>query len=176
MIRTLLLSLLLASPAAAQSMDVRGITDNVMREVCLPLIEDNSLWAAIGGAEGLGYSVVDAEPDSVMVGAANWQPEPRAVTFRRSQGGTVRISRYYDRLMCVIGLDEGGADRAADAAAPHLRALGLSPVLEEAGAEPELVVWRGEGRLMVIAPSPHHPPGVELILSVQAPLPDSGRR
>ena len=163
--------LALAAPAgaSAQSMNTRQIVDEVMGEVCRPLADRDSLWAAVRAAERLGYSIASVEPVTVRIGAANRQPELRAVTLARRHHGTVRVSRDYDHVLCSVGIEEGAVGRIAQAAEPHLRALGLAPVIDQRDGDLPLSVWRGDQAQAVIARSPHHRPGVELILTIHAP-------
>ncbi len=163
-----LLALSAPAGASAQSMNVRQIVDDVVGQVCAPLAQGGDLRSAARAAERLGYSLVAVEPDHRM-GAADLQPEPRALIFTRRHHGTVRISRDYDHVLCSLGVEEGGVGRSAEAAEPHLRALGLTPVIDERDGDLPLSVWRGERTQAVIARSPHHRPGVEVILTVHAP-------
>lgn len=161
--------LALASTAQAQSMNVRVITDNVMTEICGPFLRNPDMRAAQGAAERLGYAVTEPEPLGLNIGAAQAQPPPLALTLARQHHGTVRISLRSDRGLCSVGMEEASVRTVAETAAPHLRALGLSPVVEDLAGRPALSVWRGAGMQAVIAASPHHRPGVELVLETSRP-------
>ena len=112
--------LALAAPAgaSAQSMNTRQIVDEVMGEVCRPLADRDSLWAAVRAAERLGYSITSVEPVTIRIGAANRQPELRAVTLARRHHGTVRVSRDYDHVLCSVAIEEGSAAWAIRPTAP----------------------------------------------------------
>ena len=155
--------------AQAQSMNVRAITDDVLREICVPFARDRDMWAALGAAERLGYAVTSHDPIGLRLGAADAQPPPRGVVLFRRHRGTVRLSMDYGRGLCGVGIEEGTVRTMAEAAGPHLRTLGMAPVVEVVDERPSVSVWRAPGLQVVIAGSLHHRPGTELVLEV-APL------
>ena len=57
----------------------------------------------------------------------------------------------------------------AETAEPFLRDLGMAPALDEREGTNAISVWRGGNRQAVIARSPHHRPGSELVISVATP-------
>ncbi len=163
--RTLMLALtaLMLSPvaAAAQSMNVPVIIDEVVGEVCAPLVRDGDVAAAVSAAEALGY----VQTDESSVDLDHSMPNARAILYR-SHRGTVTISLDYGRVLCSVGIHEGGVGQIADLAAPFLRELGMTSVLDVRGrGEPPIIVWRGEGRQAVISPSPVYQPGAEITLT-----------
>lgn len=168
--RTLSLSiiavLIFGGVAQAQSMNVRAITDDVLRDVCGPFSRDRDMWAALGAAERLGYSVMSHDPVNLRIGAADAQPPPRGLVLFRRHRGTVRLSMDYGRGLCGVGIEEGTVRTVVEAAGPHLRGLGLEPVFEAVDERPAVSVWRGSGLQVVIAASLHHRPGVELVLEI----------
>ena len=130
-----------------------------------PKLRDRVLSAA----ERLGYAVTSHDPIGLRLGAADAQPPPRGVVLFRRHRGTVRLSMDYGRGLCGVGIEEGTVRTMAEAAGPHLRTLGMAPVVEVADERPSVSVWRAPGLQVVIAGSLHHRPGTELVLEV-APL------
>lgn len=147
-------------------MNVRAITDDVLREICVPFSRHRDMREVLGTAERLGYSVMAQEPADLRRGAADVQPSPRGLTLFRRHHGTVRVSMDHERALCAVAMEEGTVRAVAEAAAPHLRGLGMTPAVEDVAGTPALSVWRGPGRQVVIAASPHHRPGVELTLEM----------
>lgn len=147
-----------AGPAAAQSMNVRVIVQTVTAEVCAPFARRADVAAAIQNAERLGYRVIESGGD-----------RRRAVTLFRQHHGTIRVSLSDGQGLCSIGVEEGTVAQVAAAAEPGLKALNLVPAIDDREGRPALSVWRGAALQAVIGPSPHHRPGVELILSVDHP-------
>lgn len=156
----------LSPSAQAQSMNIRAITQDVGRGVCAPFIETRDMAAAISAGEALGYRVVDLEPDNQ---AETPNAPPRAASLERRHGGRITLSRTNSLSFCAIGMAEGGVATIAETAEPFLRDLGMTPALDEREGPAAVSVWRGENRLAVIARSPHHRPGSELVMSVAAP-------
>lgn len=156
-----------AAPAAAQSMNVRAIIDDVMGEVCLPYARTGDIAAAVRAAEGLGYAPVEGQ------GALLPDRDPPAGLMRltRRHGGTVTLELGSGRGQCAVGVNEGAVSTMAEAAGPHLQVLGLAPVLDDRGgaATTDIVVWRGGTTQVVISRSPHFPPGSELVLAFVVP-------
>ncbi|MGQ2991477.1 MAG: hypothetical protein ACT6RD_04255 [Brevundimonas sp.] len=151
----------LAPTAQAQSVNVRAVTDEVLSAVCGPFARAPDVEAARSAAQGLGYAVTAQDP-------------PRALTLTGRRQGEVRLSLIYGRGLCALGLAEGSVRTVAEAAAAHLEALGLSPVVSDPTGRPALVVWRGPDLQAVIAASPHHRPGVELVLETYSPAKNPG--
>ena len=163
---SVLATILGAGAAQAQSMNVRAITDDVLREICVPFSSNRDMREVLSTAERLGYSVVAHEPGDLRRGAADAQPSPSGLALFRRHHGTVRVSIDHDRVLCGVAMEEGTVRAVAAAAAPHLRALGMTPAVDDVEGTPALSVWRGPGRQVVIAASPRHRPGVELTLEV----------
>ncbi|WP_296814707.1 hypothetical protein [Brevundimonas sp.] len=164
--RLVLAALLAAAPASApaQSMNVRLITEQVVRDICGPFIQTGDMWPSIAAAERAGYAVMQVWPDDIRIGAADLQPTPTEIEMRGSHAGTIRMSARRDRLTCSVGIAEGGVRTIAEAAEPHLRALGLDPVLDEREPPLAVSVWRGGDAMALIAPSSEFRPGSELAL------------
>lgn len=158
-----------ASPVSAQSMNVRLITERVAGEICPHLIRDGDMYAAIGAAERFGYAVMDYLPTSVRWGAADLQPDPIEVELERSHQGTVRLRNQHGLRVCSVGIHEGDIARIAEAAEPHLRALGMEPVIDERLGPLALSVWRGPTSQAVISRSTEFRPGSELVITAEAP-------
>ena len=165
--RLALAALLIGAPvsAPAQSMNVRLITEQVVRDICGPFIETGDMWPAIAAAESAGYGVVHVWPDTIRIGAADRQPEPSEIEMRGSHAGTIRIRERADLLVCSVGIAEGGVRTIAETAEPHLRALGFAPVLDERELPLAVSVWRRDDAMVVIASSSEFRPGAELTLS-----------
>ena len=156
----------LSSAVQAQSMNIRAITRDVGQGVCAPFIESRDMAAAISAGEALGYRVIDIEPDNQ---AGEQNPPPSAVRMERRHGGRITLSRADTFSFCAIGMAEGGVATIAETAEPFLRDLGMAPALDEREGTNAISVWRGGNRQAVIARSPHHRPGSELVISVATP-------
>ena len=155
----------MTSSAQAQSMNIRQITRDVGGSVCAPFVETGDMSAAVVAAELLGYRIVDSEPDN----RARPDAPPSAVRLGRSHGGWITLTRSDTLSFCAVGMAEGSVRTIAETAEPFLRDLGMTPVLDEREGPTAVSVWRGEGRQAIIARSPHHRPGSELIFSVATP-------
>lgn len=161
-----------ASPVSAQSMNVRLITEQVVGEICPPLLTAGDMYAAIGEAERLGYSVTAHLPTTLRLGAADRQAEPIVVEMEGSHQGTVRLREQYGLRVCSVGIHEGGVERIAETAEPHLRALGMEPVIDERLGPLALSVWRGPTSQAVISRSTEFRPGSEIVITAEAPQVD----
>ena len=150
------------SSAQAQSMNIRQITRDAGGSVCAPFIDNRDMTAAIVAAELLGYRVRESEPDNRAGSAA----PPLAVRLWRNHGGWITLTRSDTLSFCAVGMAEGSVRTIAETAEPFLRDLGMTPALDEREGPTAVSVWRGEGRQAIIARSPHHRPGSELIMSV----------
>ena len=153
------------SSAQAQSMNIRQITRDAGGSVCAPFIDNRDMTAAIVAAELLGYRVRESEPDNRAESAA----PPLAVRLWRNHGGWITLTRSDTLSFCAVGMAEGSVRTIAETAEPFLRDLGMTPVLDEREGPTAVSVWRGDGRQAIIARSPHHRPGSELIMSVATP-------
>ena len=153
------------SSAQAQSMNIREITRDAGGSVCAPFIENRDMTAAIVAAELLGYRVRESEPDNRAGSAA----PPLAVRLWRNHGGWITLTRSDTLSFCAVGMAEGSVRTIAETAEPFLRDLGMTPVLDEREGPTAVSVWRGDGRQAIIARSPHHRPGSELVMSVATP-------
>lgn len=165
--RLVLAALLFGAPesAVAQSMNVPLITERVVRDICGPFIATGDMWPSISAAQRFGYGVAHVWPDTLRVGAASRQPEPTEIEMRGSHVGTLRMRRAYGLLTCSVGISEGGAGRIAEAAEPHLRALGFEPILDDREDPLAISVWRGAGRQVVVSRSTEFRPGSELVIT-----------
>ena len=163
----LLSAMATASPAPAQSMNVRQIVEGVMREVCAPYARDGDIAKAVRAAEGLGYRVIQ-ERSALLL---DRDPPGGLMHLYRQHSGTVIVSLDDGRGLCAVGVAEGSASTMGEAAEPHMRALGLEPVLDvrERVSTTDIVVWKGGTTQLVITRSPHHTPGSELVLSFVVP-------
>ena len=153
------------SSAQAQSMNIRQITRDAGGSVCAPFIDNRDMTAAIVAAELLGYRVRESEPDNRAGSAA----PPLAVRLWRNHGGWITLTRSDTLSFCAVGMAEGSVRTIAETAEPFLRDLGMTPVLDEREGPTAVSVWRGDGRQAIIARSPHHRPGSELVMSVATP-------
>ena len=153
------------SSAQAQSMNIRQITRDAGGSVCAPFIDNRDMTAAIVAAELLGYRVRESEPDNRAGSAA----PPLAVRLWRNHGGWITLTRSATLSFCAVGMAEGSVRTIAETAEPFLRDLGMTPVLDEREGPTAVSVWRGDGRQAIIARSPHHRPGSELVMSVATP-------
>lgn len=158
-----------AGPASAQSMNVGLITEQVVGEICPPLLNDGDMYAAIGAAERAGYEVMEILPTTIRYGAADRQAEPIVVEMEGSHQGTVRLREQYGLRVCSVGIHESGVERIAETAEPHLRALGMEPVIDERLGPLALSVWRGPTSQAVISRSTEFRPGSELVITAEAP-------
>lgn len=161
-----------AGPASAQSMNVRLITEQVVGEICPPLLNDGDMYAAIGAAERAGYAVMAILPTTIRYGAADRQAEPIVVEMEGSHQGTVRLREQYGLRVCSVGIHEGGVERIAETAEPHLRVLGMEPVIDERLGPLALSVWRGPTSQAVISRSTEFRPGSEIVITAEAPQVD----
>ncbi len=157
----------LATPAAAQSMNVRQIVHGVMGEVCAPYARDGDIAKAVQAAEGLGYRVMPEQSALLL----DRDPPAGQVYLYQRHSGTVVLNLDQRRGLCSVGIAEGSRPTMAEAAEPHMRALGLEPVLDvrERVSTTDIVVWRGGTTQLVISRSPHHTPGSVLVLSFMVP-------
>ena len=165
----LLGAMAISTPAPAQSMNVRQIVHEVMGEVCVPYARDGDIAAAVRAAEGLGYAVI---PERSALLLDRDPPGGLSHLYRR-HGGSIVLSLSYGRGLCAIGIAEGGPSSMGPAAEPHMRALGLEPVLDvrEREATTDILVWKNGTTQLVISRSSHHTPGSELVLSFVVPEP-----
>lgn len=157
------------SAAQAQSMNVPLITERVVRDICGPFIDTGDMWPAIAAAGRAGYGTVHVRPPHIRIGAADAQPEPVEIELRGAHAGTLRMRDEHGLLVCSVGVHEGGVGQIAEAAGPHLRALGYAPVLDDRSGALALSVWRGGARQVLIAPSTEFRPGAELVMTGPAP-------
>lgn len=171
--KRLTLAAVLACAAApsvwAQSMNVRLITEQVVDEICPPLLNDGDMYAAIGAAERAGYAVMDILPTTIRYGAADLQPEPAVVEMEGSHQGVLRLRQQYGLRVCSVGIHEGGIERIAETAEPHLRALGMEPIIDQRQGSLALSVWRGPTAQAVISRSTEFRPGSEIVITAEAP-------
>jgi len=155
------------APAVAQSMNVREIVHSVMGDVCVPYARDGDIAKAVRAAEALGYRVIQ-ERSALLL---DRDPPAGSVELYRRHYGTVMLDLSDGRGLCAVGVNEGGPSSMGEAAEPHMRALGLEPVIDvrNGRATTDIVVWRGGATQLVIARSPHFTPGSELTLSFVVP-------
>lgn len=154
-----ILALTPAAPVQAQSMDVRWIVENVVGEVCGPFMRGD-VMAALTAAQTLGYrQTADSDLD-----ADNNHRRAR-VTMTGDHAGTLTIIRSGSRVLCSIGISEGGVSQINGFAEEALTRHGFCPALEERGRwSGEVAVWTGVQTVAVIHTSPHFPPGSELTM------------
>ena len=158
------LAVTMATSASAQSQNVPLITSTVMERVCVPFVETGDMAAAIRAGQAEGYRIVEETPDN-QARETNPDAPPSWVKMAKSQGGRFILSKRWARGFCAIGLAEGGIERIDRVAEAWLTGLGMTRVLNAPDGPAGIVVWRGEGRQVVIAGSPHAVPGVELTVS-----------
>ena len=155
---------LMSPPAQAQSMYVEGIVDEVVGQVCAPLMQAGDVAAAIAAAQALRY----AHTEDSVVRLDEDLPWARAILYRGHRG-TVTISQDYGRIICSVGIAEGTVTQINDRAVPLLSDLGMTQVLDQRGETgAEIMVWTGPRFVAFIHPSPVYQPGSELTFSAAA--------
>lgn len=141
---------LMAAPAQAQSMNVPMIVNQTLTQVCLPWMQTGDREAAVRAAAALGYDVRNrstgalADPDN--------PPSRIYADGSARHRGTIILTESRDRV-CAVDLAEAGPGQISRIAAPHLTAAGMQSVLDRTGEAVEVVIWAGEGRQAIIAPS-----------------------
>ena len=156
-----------AAPASAQSMNVPGIVDDVLGQICVPYAQTGDVAAAIRAAEGLGYGIIKGESGMDLESDRPWAD----VRLTRRHHGTVTLELGYGRGLCSVGIHEGGASTMAPAAEPYVEALGLEPLLLsiEGQSTTDMAVWRTGTTQLIISRSPRFSPGSEMVLSFEIP-------
>lgn len=161
--RLVLAAVVLAlSPAAqAQSMNVRGITETVTRDICGPFIRSGDMWAAIGAAQAAGYGVAHISPGAIQPGPT----DPVDVELQGSHAGVVRMLDRNGLRVCSVGIHEGSVATIAEIAGPWLGALGMTPELDQRDGPLAISIWRGDDLRAVISRSTEFRPGSELVIT-----------
>lgn len=135
----------LAEPAAAQSMNIRAIVATAMDEICGPFARSGDHSAAVRAAVAADYrapSGLDpARPPALVLLNGDAHHIGRIVLINSVE------------QVCSVDMAEAGVTQVSDRAAEALTALGMRRVLAHGDATLGVVVWAGEGRQAVIAPS-----------------------
>ena len=157
----------MAAPASAQSMDVPGIVEDVLGQICVPYAETGDVAAAIQAAEALRYQIIADESGMDLESDRPWA----YVQLTRRHHGTVTLELSYGRGLCAVGIHEGGASNMVPAAEPFVQALGLEALVLSTEGQPttDMAVWRSGTTQLVISRSPRFSPGSELVLSFELP-------
>lgn len=140
---------LVASPVAAQSMNVRMIVHEVTTEICGPYMQGGDQAGAVRAALAQGY-----RPTASASGIFDPDNPPSMVILdgRSHHIGTLTLIDASRRL-CAVDMAEGSVRQIVAAATEPLAALGLAPGLDRSGQRPAVAVWVGEDRQAVAAPS-----------------------
>ena len=148
---------LVAAPAAsAQSMNIPLITRLTLTEICGPYLQTGDVAASVQAGLANRYRVaptVDpANPPSLVV-----------LDGSLVHRGKVILINDNDQV-CSVDMAEGGVAQVSDLAAETLTALGMRRVFVQGGPTLGVIVWAGEDRQAVIAPSDRSS-GVAITLS-----------
>lgn len=134
-----------AGPAAAQSMNIARIVHAAMTEVCGPFLQSGDRAAAAQAAMAGGY-----RPVGGVEGASSGSTVHLDGSLRHRGWITLIDSR--DQI-CSVDMAEAGVVQISDLAAEHLTALGMARIWSHGDETLGVIVWAGEGRQAVIAPS-----------------------
>lgn len=135
--------------AQAQSMNIRLIVEDALTEVCGPWMQSGDRAAAVRAAQALGYAAYDLHSGQGVSG----ETAPSSVMLDGSlrHRGRIILIESRDRV-CAVDMAEAGPAQISEAAAPHLRALGMERTYLLEG-NIGVVVWSGQDRQAVMAPS-----------------------
>ena len=132
---SLLVACLLAGPATAQIVPVWRVITDVTGSIC-PLIKDGDVDGAVHAAQALGYWIDDhAKPSAEIAGSGHF------VGLRGRHFDTLILSASDGVAWCATTLRQSTPQSVAEAADPHLAALGYSRVHEP---DDRQVGWSGE--------------------------------
>lgn len=140
-----LAGLVCAGPAAAQSMNIPMIVRDTMSEVCGPYMQSGDRAAAVQAAIAAGYRPVGG------LGGVSPGSTVHLDGSLRHRGWISLINSR--EQVCSVDMAEAGVVQISDLAAEHLTALGLERISAHGGESLGVIVWAGEGRQAVIAPS-----------------------
>lgn len=126
---------LCCGPAAAQIVPVWRIITDVTGSIC-PLVRDGDVERAVQGARAFNYRLdADARPTAEIGGSG------RYVALRGRHFDTLVLSASDGLAWCAITLRQSTPRSVAEAADPHLAALGLRQVH---AASDDRVHWSGD--------------------------------
>jgi len=145
MFLAVLAGLIGATPAAAQSMNVPMIVRTTMIEVCGPYLQSGDRSAAIQAAIAADYRLVGG-----IGGASSGSITHLDGSLR--QRGWITLINSRDQV-CSVDMAQAGVVQISDLASEHLTALGMERVWSHGGETLGVIVWAGQGRQAVIAPS-----------------------
>ena len=153
--------------AQAQSMNIPEIVETTLNEVCGPWMQTGDRGGAVRAAEALGYRTFDLNSGRPADAAA---PPSRILAdgSLRHRGQIVLIESR-DRV-CSVDMAEATPGQISELAADTLTAMGMERVLDRREGGVQVVVWAGENRQAVIAPSTQSS-GAALTLSWRRPDP-----
>lgn len=134
-----------AGPAAAQSMNVPLIVRTTMTEVCGPFLRSGDRDQAVLAAVGAGYRPT-AGVEGVVLG-----PTVHLDGSLRHRGWITLIDAR--EQVCSVDIAEAGVGQISDLATEYLTTLGMERISSHGGPVLGVIVWAGEGRQAVIAPS-----------------------
>ena len=137
---------LVAAPAAsAQSMNIPLITRVTLTEICGPWLQTGDLAAAVQAGIAADYR---AAPNLNPANPPSFVVLDGSLTHR----GRVVLINDNDQV-CSVDMAEAGVIQLSDLAAETLNDFGMSRVFVQGGATLGVIVWAGEDRQAVIAPS-----------------------
>lgn len=139
-----------ASPVQAQSMNIPMIVVDSLTQVCGPWMQTGDRGAAMRAAQALGYTALHLHSGEPV--AEGEVPSAIVLDGSLRHRGRIILIESRDRV-CSVDMAEAGAGQISEAAAPHLQALGLRRVLNRADGGVQVVVWAGDDRQAVMAPS-----------------------
>ena len=141
---------LMAGAAHAQSMDIPRIVESTLGPVCGVWMQTGDRAQALGAAEAHGYRAYDMATGQAL-GSDAAPPSVIADGSARHRGQIMLIEGR-DRV-CSISMAEATPQQVASLAEATLTGWGMEQVLDRGDAVPQLVVWAGGGRQVVIGPS-----------------------
>lgn len=146
----LLLTLMTPSAGAAQSMNVPMIVHEAVTDVCGPWMRGGDLAGAVKAAMALGY-----RPAALTDGDAFDPDAPPSMVILDGRSRHIGVMTLVDgpRSLCAVDMAEATVARILSAADLLLEEIGLELALDRSDQSPAVVVWAGEGRQAVAAPS-----------------------
>jgi len=145
MVLVVLAGLCCAGPAAGQSMNIPIIVRTALTEVCGPFLQSGDRAAATEAAIAAGY-----RPVAGIRGVRSGSTVHLDGSLRHR--GWITLINAPEQV-CSVDMAEGGVVQISDLAADQLTALGMERVSAHGGPTLGVIVWAGEGRQAVIAPS-----------------------
>jgi len=151
---------LMPGVAQAQSMNIPLIVETTLTQVCGPWMQTGDRAAAVRAAQTLGYVAYDRRTGEAVTG--DDLPPSMVLDGSLRHRGRIFLIESRDRV-CAVDMAEAGPAQIAEAAAPHLREMGLQQAFHHGGPI-GAVVWTGRDRQAVMAPS-YASSGATLVVS-----------